>query len=139
MASVFTQIINGDLPGQFVWQDDRCVGLLTIQPIREGQVLVIPREEVNHWDDMEPALAGHVMQVAQHIAKAVKKAYPAKRVGLIIAGLEVPHTHLHVIPIDHMGDFDFSRATSPSAEALGEVAATLRAALVEMGHAEASA
>ncbi len=139
MASVFTQIINGDLPGQFVWQDDRCVGLLTIQPIRDGHVLVIPREEVNHWDDMEPALAGHVMQVAQQIAKALKKAYPARRVGLIVAGLEVPHTHLHVIPIDQMGDFDFSRATSPSAEALAEVAAKLRAVLRDMGHVETSA
>ncbi len=139
MASIFTQIINGDLPGNFVWQDDRCVGLLTIQPIREGHVLVIPREEVNHWDDMEPALAGHVMQVAQQIAKALKKAYPAKRVGLIVAGLEVPHTHLHLIPIDHMGDFDFSRATSPSPEAMGETAAKIRSVLAEMGHAEASA
>jgi len=138
MASVFTQIIDGDLPGHFVWQDDLCVGLLTIQPIRDGHVLVIPREEVNHWDDMEPALAGHVMQVAQQIAKGIKKACPSKRVGLIVAGLEVPHTHLHVIPIDRMGDFDFSRAKSPSPEALGEVAAKLRAALVEMGHSQAS-
>jgi len=139
MASVFTQIIDGALPGHFVWRDAHCVAVLTIQPIRPGHVLVIPREEVNHWDDMEPALAGHVMQVAQKIAKGLKRAYPAARVGLTIAGLEVPHTHLHVIPIDRMSDFDFGRATSPSAEELGAVAENLRKALTALGYAEASA
>jgi histidine triad (HIT) family protein len=129
MASIFTQIINGDLPGQFVWQDDDCVALLTLQPIRPGHVLVIPREEINHWDDVPPEVAGHLMQVAQKMAKAIKLAYPAKRVGLIIAGLEVPHTHLHVIPIDDMSDFDFRKASSPTSEELSEVAGLIRQAL----------
>ncbi|MBW2712634.1 MAG: HIT family protein [Deltaproteobacteria bacterium] len=132
MASVFTQIMKGEIPGHFVWEDDDCVALLTIQPIRPGHVLVIPREEINHWDDVPPAIAGHLMQVAQKVAKAVKRAYPAKRVGLMIAGLEVPHTHLHVMPIDDMSDFDFRKASSPTAEELSEVAELIRKALDEL-------
>jgi histidine triad (HIT) family protein len=129
MASIFTQIIEGDLPGHFVWQDADCVALLTIQPIRPGHVLVIPRKEINHWDDVPPEVAGHLMQVAQKVAKAIKQTYPAKRVGLMVAGLEVPHTHLHVIPLDDMSDFDFRKASSPTAEELGKVAESIRQAL----------
>ncbi len=132
MASVFTQIMKGEIPGHLVWEDDDCVALLTIQPIRPGHVLVIPREEINHWDDVPPAVAGQLMQVAQKIAKAVKRAYPAKRVGLMIAGLEVPHTHLHVMPIDDMSDFDFRKASSPTAEELSEVAELIRKALNDL-------
>ncbi len=139
MPSIFTKIIAGELPGNFVWRDEHCVGLMTIQPIRPGHVLVIPRQEVNHWDDVDPKLAGHLVQVSQKITKGLKKAYPARRVGLMIAGLEVPHTHLHLIPLDSMRDFDFARANSPSPEELAQAAENIRKTLTELGHTEASA
>jgi len=139
MASVFMKIIAGEFPGHFVWRDALCVAFLTIQPIRPGHVLVVPRKEIDHWDDLDPATAAHLMQVSQKIAKGIKKTFPARRVGLTIAGLEVPHTHIHLIPIDSMRDFDFGRATNPSTEDLSATAATLRTALKDLGYKEASA
>ena len=129
MDSVFTRIIKGELPGQFVWNDDHCVVITTIQPIRPGHVLVIPKQQVDHWDDLPDELAAHLMVVAKKVARAIKKAFPCTRVGMTIAGLEVPHTHLHLLPIDDMRDFDFSRAAFAQAEELAAVAASIRAAL----------
>ena len=123
MASVFSQIIAGDIPGHFVWQDDLCVAFMTIAPIREGHVLVVPRDEINHWHDLPDPLALHLMSIAKKIAKAVQAAYPAERVGLMIAGLEVPHTHIHLMPVDTMADMDFTRAIM-SEPALLKVAAS---------------
>ncbi|CBL45012.1 Histidine triad (HIT) family protein [gamma proteobacterium HdN1] len=129
MASIFTKIIDGQLPGNFVWKDDACVVILTIQPLRPGHMLVIPRAEIDHWDDLPDELAAHLMLVSKKMAKALKKAYPSARVGMAIAGLEVPHVHLHVFPINTLNDFDFSQAESAGAEALAKVAENLRAAL----------
>lgn len=137
MASIFTKILAGELPGHFVWKDDVCFSILTIQPIREGHLLVIPNEEVNHWDDMPPATAAHVMHVAQQIAKSMKATFPCKRVGVTVIGLEVPHTHLHLIPIDSMGDMDFGMQRPETAENLAATAARLRLALVAAGHEQA--
>ncbi len=108
MDSVFTKIINGEIPGNFVWDDEFCIAIMTIQPVREGHVLVIPKQQIDHWDDLPDELASHLMLIAKKIAKAVKQTFPSERVGLLIAGLEVPHTHLHVLPIDSMNDFDLS-------------------------------
>ena len=91
--------------------------------------MVIPRQEVDHWDDLPPALAAHLFQVSQKLAKAIKQAFPAKRVGMIIAGLEVPHTHIHLFPMDQMAEMDFSRAKDASAEHLATVAQQLRDAM----------
>ncbi len=110
MASVFTHIINGDLPGHFVYQDDIAIAILTIQPIKAGHVLVIPRAEVDHWDDLPTETITHLMSVSQIISKALKQCYNPTRVGLLIAGLEVPHTHLHLVPMDSMGDLDIKNA-----------------------------
>lgn len=137
MASIFTKILAGELPGHFVWKDEQCFAIMTIQPIRRGHLIVIPNEEVNHWDDVPPATAAHLMQVSQKIAKGIKAVIPCKRVGVSIIGLEVPHTHIHLLPIDTMGDLDFKFAKPAAAEELAATAAEIRAALVGQGHNEA--
>jgi histidine triad (HIT) family protein len=137
MPSIFTRIIDGELPGHFVWKDPEVVAFLTIQPIREGHVLVIPRVEIDHWDDVPEALAARLMTVAQRIARAIKSEWKPLRVGLMVAGLEVPHTHLHVLPIDEMGDLSFGRAHNATAAGLAATAQRLRNALLAQGHAEA--
>lgn len=129
MASVFSKIIAGELPGHFVWQDDVCVVILTIQPIKPGHLLVIPRAEIDHWDDLPAETAAHLMSVSQKMAKALKVAFPSLRVGMVIAGLEVPHTHIHVFPVDAISDFDFTQAKPAFAEDLKEAADKLIAAL----------
>jgi histidine triad (HIT) family protein len=137
VASIFTRIIRGELPGRFVWRDPRAVAFLTIEPLRPGHTLVVPVEEVDHWLDLEPELASHLMRVAQSVGRGIQRALRPEKVGLIIAGLEVPHVHLHLTPIDELRDLDFSRANrSPRDEDLDRAAAKIRAALRELGHAE---
>lgn len=137
MASIFSQIINGDLPGHFIWRDDKVVAIMTIAPIKPGHCLVIPIEEVNHWDDVPEALAAHLMLVAQKVAKGIKAVYQPKRVGVMVAGLEVPHTHMHLVPVDALTDFDFSLQQPAETEQLAAEAQKIRAALVDMGYGEA--
>jgi histidine triad (HIT) family protein len=134
VPTIFTRIIDGELPGQFVWRDDRCVSFLSIGPLRPGHALVVPRVEVDHWLDLDPDLAAHLMRVAQTIGQAQMEAFRPTRVGLIIAGMEVPHTHLHVVPIDQEADLDFSHAGTASAEELADAADRLRPALAAQGH-----
>src|SRR5690606_13289447 len=129
MASVFTLIMNKDLPGHFVWEDERCVAIMTIQPIRTGHLLVIPREEIDQWSDLPVDLATHLMQVSHKLANAMKKLFPAKRIGLMIAGLEVPHTHIHLVPMDSMDDLDFANIKNAESAALGITAAAIREVL----------
>ncbi|ROS01401.1 diadenosine tetraphosphate (Ap4A) HIT family hydrolase [Sinobacterium caligoides] len=138
MATIFTQIIEGKLPGHFVWRDDKVVAIMTIQPISPGHVLVIPIDEVDHFDDLPADLVAHLMIVSQKIAKAIKVAFPAERVGLTIAGLEVPHTHVHLLPINTLGDFDFSRAKMAETEDLGSAAEAIRRALKASGETSAA-
>ncbi|MFO7162125.1 MAG: HIT family protein [Mycolicibacterium hassiacum] len=133
MASVFTKIINGELPGRFVYEDDEVVAFLTIAPITQGHTLVVPRAEVDHWQDVDPALLNKVMGVAQLIGKAVVRAFNAQRAGVIIAGLEVPHLHVHVFPTNNLSDFGFANADpNPSPESLDEAQAKIKAALAEL-------
>ncbi len=110
MPTVFTKIIQGELPGRFVHRDEQCVAFLSINPLRQGHTLVVPRREVDHWQDLDPELLAHLMLVAQRIAEAQMRAFSPTRIGLAIAGLEVPHVHLHVCPIDTMDDLDFANA-----------------------------
>ena len=121
MASVFTKIINGELPGRFVYEDDDIVAFLTIAPITHGHTLVVPRAEIDNWQDVDPSVFARVMEVSQRIGKAVVKAFPAERAGVIIAGLEVPHLHVHVFPTSDLADFGFANADqNPSPESLDE-------------------
>ncbi len=134
MSTVFTKIIEGELPARFVWQDDRCVAFLSIAPLQPGHTLVVPREEVDHWVDLDPGLAAHLMQVAQTIGRAQNAAFSPVRVGLMIAGLEVPHVHLHVVPISAEADLRFDRADhAPDETMMDDAAGRIGAALGEMG------
>lgn len=138
MATLFTRIIDGEIPGRFVWKDETCVVFLTIAPITTGHALVVPRAEVDHWIDLDDDVAAHLMVVAKAVGAAQIDAFSPARVGMIIAGLEVPHTHLHVIPIESERDLDFAKADgSVPGDALDAAAERLRAALVAKGHAEA--
>ncbi len=135
MATLFTKIIRREIPGRFVWEDDLCVAFLTIAPLKPGHTLVVPREEVDHWIDADPALLAHLVGVAQTIAKAIDRVWSPQKVGLMIAGLEVPHLHIHVSPIDEVHDLDFARAErNPDAAALDAAAEAIRAALRDLGH-----
>ena len=137
MASVFTQIIEGKLPGRFVWKDDRCVAFLTIHPLRPGHVLVVPRAEVDHWLDLEPELASHLFAVGRSIGKAIDRAFRPAKVGLMIAGLEVPHTHLHLIPIHELSDLNpANQDLNPDPADLDRAAEAVRSALRALGHRE---
>ena len=130
MATLFTKIIEGEIPGRFVWRDDRVVAFLTIAPIAHGHTLVVPIEEVDHWVDLEPDLAAHLMEVSRRVGQAQMRAFSPRRIGLIVAGLEVPHCHLHVIPIDSEADLSFARADhSPDPARLDAAAEALRAEL----------
>ncbi|MEY3341093.1 MAG: hypothetical protein RLZZ269_1004 [Actinomycetota bacterium] len=139
MPTVFTHIIEGRIPGTFVWKDDRCVAFMTINPIADGHVLVVPREEIDHWVDCSPDLSAHLFAVAHEIGRAQMDAFACERIGLIVAGYEVPHTHLHVIPTANMADLSFANAASTvEREALEAAAARIRAALRAAGRVEAS-
>ncbi|MGA1321288.1 MAG: HIT family protein [Ilumatobacteraceae bacterium] len=130
MASLFTRIISGELPGHFALRDDHCVVFMTIAPIRTGHALVVPREPYDHWVDLPPALSTHVFNVARQVGIAQRKAFGTKRVGLVIAGFEVNHCHLHCIPADVMDDLNFARQEQGvAAEHLASAAATLAAQL----------
>lgn len=140
MTTLFTRIIDGELPGRFVWRDEEVVAFLTINPITPGHTLVVPRAEIDHWLDLPTELAERCMAVAQAIGQAQMAAFSPRRIGLIIAGLEVPHTHLHLVPIDTEADLSFAKADpSPDPAALDDAAERLRAALRAQGRPEASA
>ena len=135
MPSVFSKIISGDLPGHFVWKDELSVAFLSINPIASGHTLVIPKLEVDHWLDLPPEMNTHLIKVAQIIGQGQMDAFRPLRVGMIIAGLEVPHTHLHIIPMEGMHDLDFSRAsTIVDQSALADNALLLKNALESQGH-----
>jgi diadenosine tetraphosphate (Ap4A) HIT family hydrolase len=139
MPTLFSRIIAGEIPGRFVWRDADVVAFLTIAPLRPGHTLVVPRREVDHWIDMDAALSAKVFTVAQKVAKGLAKAFPSVKVGLLIGGLEVPHTHVHVVPIDGLKDLDFDRQDrNADPRDLDEAAERLRVALRSLGYSEAS-
>lgn len=138
MATLFTRIIGGEIPGRFVWRDDRAVAFSSIAPLVPGHLLVVPIEEVDHWLDLDEDLAAHLFSIAQVIGRAQMAALSPKRVGLIIAGMEVPHTHLHVVPINSEADLDFAHANGgPDGVARDDAAAQrVRHALADLGRSE---
>jgi diadenosine tetraphosphate (Ap4A) HIT family hydrolase len=133
MASVFTMIINREIPGRFVYEDDDVVAFLTIEPMTQGHTLVVPRAEIDNWQTVDSEAFNRVMAVAQRIGRAVSKAFDTERAGLIIAGLEVPHLHVHVFPARDLADFGFAGVDrNPSPESLDEAQAKIKAALAEL-------
>lgn len=133
MPTLFTRIIEGELPGTFVWKDDLCVSFLTIEPLSEGHALVVPREEIDHWIDCPPDLRDHLFEVAATIGRAQHHVWQPEKIGLALLGLEVPHLHIHVLPVWGMHDLDFGRASATTTEALEEAAAKIIDQLVEAG------
>ena len=112
MATIFTRIIEGEIPGTFVHRDDRCVAFMSVNPMAFGHTLVVPIEEIDHWIDADPDLNAHLFDVARRIGLAQQKAFDPARVGVIIAGYEVPHAHIHVIPTDDMSQLSFANAAA---------------------------
>lgn len=139
MATIFTRIIDGELPGRFVWRDEQAVAFLSINPLRPGHTLVVPRAEVDHWLDLDPELARHLMTVSQAVGKAIQHGLQPLKVGVMVAGLEVPHVHLHLVPIMQLQDLDFAKQDrNPDPADLDRAAATIRAALRHLGYAQVS-
>jgi histidine triad (HIT) family protein len=110
MASIFTKIINGELPSYKIHEDELVIAILALDQVNPGHVIVIPKQEINHWFDVPEAAYTRVGLIAQKIAKAQKEVTHCPRVGTIVAGFEVPHYHLHLIPAWSIPDLDFKRA-----------------------------
>lgn len=135
MSTLFTKIIDGELPAQFVWADDVAVGFLSINPLGPGHTLVVPRAEVDHWTDADGPLLAHLTEVAGAVGSAVRTVWQPPRVGLLVAGFEVPHLHVHVFPAWDMGAFDFANAaTTVDAAEQDAHRDALRSALRKAGH-----
>jgi histidine triad (HIT) family protein len=112
MTTVFTRIINGEIPGTFVWRDDRCVAFMSINPLATGHVLVVPIDEIDHWIDAPADLTAHLFEVTRRIGVAQQAVFGCDRVGVLIAGYEVPHMHVHVVPTTNMGQLNFANAAA---------------------------
>ncbi len=134
MSTVFELIISQDIQGNFVWSDEECVVFSTIEPVRPGHMLVVPREPIDKWTDLPPALAAHLMKVSQIIGAAQLRAFDVPRAALLIAGFDVPHTHLHVIPAVDQNDAQLTNAQAVDAASLADDANAVRDALREMGN-----
>jgi histidine triad (HIT) family protein len=137
VASIFTKIINGEIPGRIIWSDDVCIAMVDIRPLHPGHTLVVPRNEVDQWIDLDAETVQHLMGVAHHIGAAQRLTVDCRRIGLMIAGFEIPHTHLHVVPISSMAHLDFANADgNASADDLDSMAQQLRQALRAAGHGQ---
>lgn len=110
MATIFTRILQGEIPASFVYRDEVCACFMSINPIVPGHALVVPIEEIDHWVDMPDSLNEHIFRISRRISRAIRAGFPCDRVGLIIAGYEVNHCHVHLIPTQSMADLDFTRA-----------------------------
>jgi histidine triad (HIT) family protein len=134
VTTIFTRIIEGELPGRFVWRDDRVVALLPIAVLAPGHTLVVPIEPVDHWLDVDPELHAHLWSVAQTIGKALRTAFQPQRVGVIVVGEEVPHTHVHLVPFNDLSQMSFANVDpNPDPAVLDEHAERIRATLRQQG------
>ncbi|WP_453984007.1 HIT family protein [Brevibacterium casei] len=132
MATIFTKIIDGEIPGTFVYEDEQCVAFLDVSPLTAGHTMVVPRAEISEWTDLDEELLDHLMNVAHRIGRAQKSAFDCERIGLMIVGYEVPHVHIHVWPTTSMADFDISdRVPMQDAATLAEPAEKIRQALAQ--------
>jgi len=139
VPSIFSRIIDGELPGRFVWKDESCVVFLSNRPLRPGHALVVPRAEVDHWIDLEAGLLAHLTETAQAVGKAQLAGFKPVRIGMMVAGIEVPHCHIHVVPIRGVHDLDFgNQDPDPDPAMMDDAAATIRRELNKLGYAEVS-
>jgi len=140
MTTIFSRIIQGELPGTFVWRDPDVVAFMSINPLARGHALVVPVAEVDHWIEADAALATRLFEVARAIGIAQEAAFGCERVGVVIAGYEVPHAHIHVIPTNSMSQFSFANAAKSFDPADLEAAAeSIREQLRSAGFAEVPA
>lgn len=130
MPSIFTKIINREIPGYIVAEDERYIAFLDIHPLVLGHVLVVPKKEVDYIFDIDDDTLSGLMIFAKMVAGAVKKAVPCKRIGVAVIGLEVPHTHIHLVPMNTMNDINFTQPKlNPSKEALTGVMEKIKSGL----------
>ena len=129
MASIFTRIIRGEIPCHQVGEDDHFLAFLDINPQRDGHTLVVPKLEVDRFLDLPDDLLARVMPFAKEVGARIQRVVPCDRIGLCVIGLEVPHAHLHLVPLDSMADMDFTRPKlQRSAEELATLARRIREA-----------
>jgi len=137
VPSIFSRIIAGELPARFVWKDEQAVAFLSNRPLRPGHTLVVPRLEVDHWIDVDPQILSHLTKIAQVIGRAQMAAFNPARIGVMIAGLEVPHLHIHVVPIRGMHDLDFGNQDPNSdPKVMDDAARALRGEVKKQGFGE---
>jgi len=137
VPSVFGRIIAGELPARFVWKDEHAVAFLANRPLRPGHTLVVPRLEVDHWLDVDPPILSHLTKIAQVVGRAQMTVFKPVRVGMMIAGLEVPHLHIHVVPIRGMHDLDFgNQDPDPDPKVMDDAARALRDEMRKKGFEE---
>lgn len=129
MASIFTRIIHGEIPCHRVGENDRYLAFLDIAPLKPGHTLVVPKVEVDKFFELPPDILAGIMPFAQEVAGRIARAVPCDRVGVSVIGLEVPHAHVHLIPIDHAQDMEFSRPKlKVTPEELADMAERIRMA-----------
>ena len=129
MATLFTRIVAGEIPCHKIAEDEHCLAFLDIRPLNPGHALVIPKREIDYLFDIDDELLQHMMVFAKRVARAIGQTVPCKRVGVIVAGLEVPHAHIHLVPIRAIADINFARAREMPPEELAAWAEKIRAAL----------
>lgn len=134
MPSVFTRIIDGELPGRFVWRDERAVAFLSINPLTPGHTLVVPVLEADHWVDLPADAWAHVADVSHQIGQAIRDVWSPEKVALMLLGYDVPHVHAHLVATEGVGDLDFSRAEmAPDPAMMDDAAERIRSALLARG------
>jgi histidine triad (HIT) family protein len=130
MSTIFTKIINGEIPCHKIAEDDNFLAFLDIMPLADGHTLVIPKKEIDYIFDLNDDLLSGLMLFAKKIAPALQQAVPCKRIGVSVIGLEVPHAHVHLIPLNTMNDINFTREKlKPSQEQLTATATKIRSFL----------
>ena len=131
MPSIFTKIINREIPGYIVAEDERYIAFLDINPLVLGHTLVVPKKEVDFIFDLDDDTLAGLNVFAKKVAHAIKKVVPCRRIGVAVIGLEVPHTHVHLVPMSSMGDLNFTRPKlTPSKVELEDVAKKIKEALL---------
>ncbi len=129
MSSIFTKIVNGEIPAYKIAEDDRYLAFLDVNPNAKGHTLCIPKQEINKIFDMEEEHYLGLMQFARNVAKAIEKTVPCKRIGVAVVGLEVPHVHVHLIPLHDMDDMRFQRKVTLTQEEFESLAKSIQSNL----------